>query len=498
MKTALIRFQQRRGATVSIPWHFSFYKDILEAQGHVVDIIDNQIEEYTIEHLVELVAENEYDLVGTGGIGTTYRPLKAFCDGLKQVKPEVFVVVGGQVIADYEFILQTCNVDVLVQAEGDVTLPKLIGALEGDGEWKKIPGIIYLENGNVIHTEPERPVRLDDLPGYNLKNIKIGKYQTAVPSYFVVDECSRKLKEKGFKYLSIFLARGCPYNCFFCYRHLKGYRTYSRQRLETILESLKESGFSFFSFSDECLTGNKKNLKEVCGLAKKHDLYWVANARSDHLNDDILSMMKSHNCVGVQVGVESFDDRMLAVMNKKTTPQQNIDAMNLLYRYGLRTVLQLVIGAPGENRRTLFNTRRGMWSCYFPTDTIACAILNPYPGSPAYYFGLENGYITDKAKINTEFSSKQKVVVNFSELSTRELLAWRELMHVEAALSWRVKKRRIALSKNFIAKLRRFFHYYRALIKEPLNFVMFTFYVFRGAAYWLRPAPQTAEKNGNN
>lgn len=113
MKIVLIRFNQRRGAATAIPWHLSFYKDILEKEGHSVDIIDNQIENLSIKELVNIVLENNYQLVGTGGIGTVYNPLKEFCHLLKSKKPEVTIVVGGQIVADYEFLKSNSYPDYL-------------------------------------------------------------------------------------------------------------------------------------------------------------------------------------------------------------------------------------------------------------------------------------------------------------------------------------------------------------------------------------------------
>tara|TARA_Y100000294_G_scaffold77654_1_gene73044 strand:+ start:803 stop:1045 length:243 start_codon:yes stop_codon:yes gene_type:complete len=73
----LIRFKLGGGRS-NIPWHFSFFKDILAKQGHAVEIIDNQVENYTIEEMINHTIEKGFDLVGTGGIGTVYKPLKNF------------------------------------------------------------------------------------------------------------------------------------------------------------------------------------------------------------------------------------------------------------------------------------------------------------------------------------------------------------------------------------------------------------------------------------
>ena len=487
MKIALIRFKQREGANSSIPWHFSFYKDILEPLGHRVDIIDDQVESLGIDKLVEICISRGYQLIGTGGIGTVYKQLKDFSEKIKIKNNKVVVVVGGQIVADHAFIMDSCMIDIIVCGEGEVTLKNIINAIEKGFEWQTINGIIFRKDGNLIITEPEKLIKLDDLPDFNFKNINIDKYDTNVSNIYLINDNAHKLKEKGHRYISIFLARGCPYNCFFCYRHLKGYRTYSRERLEKILSGLKEKGFSFISYGDECITANKNNLKNICELSKKYDIYWITSGRADHLNDEVISMLKNHNCAGLQIGVESFDASMLEIMNKRISPQQNIDAMNIIYKYGLHTTLQLVSGSPGENRKTILNTRKGMWSCFFKDDKIASAILNPYPGSPAYYYGIEKGLIKDKEWVHKNFSNKGEIIVNLSDLSICELRAWQVWLFFEASLSYRVKNRRLIINKSFIIRLRNFLLSYVRLMLEPQNFLYFTLYLLIGFKYWLRP-----------
>ncbi|MFA6567553.1 MAG: radical SAM protein [Victivallales bacterium] len=487
MNIALIRFRKRENARQTIPWHFSFYKDIIEPFGHKVDIIDDQVEEFGIDKLVEISISNRYRIIGTGGIGTTYNELMDFSEKIKRRSPDTIIIVGGQITADYELIMKTCPVDIIVRGEGEITLPKIVEAVSQNKDIKDIPGIIFRRNGKLFINDHEKLIHMDGLPDYNFKNIDINKYDTSVSDYFLVDEKAVSLKKQGFKALYVFIARGCPYSCFFCYRHLKGYRSYGRERLDNILSGIKEKGFSFLSFGDECITANKENLLNVCELAKKYDIYWITSARADRLDKETMTLLKTHNCVGLQVGIESFDKTMLVAMNKRTTPRQNIDAMNILYEYRLRTVLQIVSGSPGENRKTILNTRQGMWSCFFMEDKIASAILNPYPGSPAYYYGIEKGLIKDKEWVHRNFSSKGEIIVNFSEMSIRELKTWQVWFFVEAALSYRVKNMRLIINRSLLTKIRAFLSNYYKLTREPLNFISFNCYLLMGFKYWLKP-----------
>ena len=490
MKIALIRFRLRAGARRTIPWHFSFYKDILLRSGFEVDIIDDQVENLGVAKLAEIVIERGYDLVGTGGIGSAYLPLRDFCSEVKAKRPEAFIVPGGQIVADWAFILESCKIDAVAQGEGEITLEKLAKAIDEESDWRSIPGIAYRRDGKNIENPPEELIGLDELPPYHFGHIDVSKYDTTVPDSFLVDEHAKELKAQGQKFLYVFTARGCPYNCFFCYRHIKGYRTYSPEKLDEMFSFLTRQGFRFFAFGDECITAKKSNLKNICELAKKYGFYWTSSGRADQVSPSIMAYLKEHNCKGLQIGVESFDQDMLTAMRKKTTPQQNIDAMNLCYEYGLQTVLQLVIGMPGEDRKTILNTRRGLWSCHFRHADVAVAILNPYPGSPAYWYGLEKGIIKNRGKVHQQFADKGEIVVNFSKLGIRELAAWRDWIPCEATLSNMLKERKFGFNRELVSKVRCFLRSYIKLLPNPLAFMMFNVYLLRGASHWFASAPK--------
>lgn len=491
MKILLVRFAQRQGISGCIPWHFYFYKRILEKDGHAVDIVDNQVRGLSIEELGHLMKSGGYQIVCTGGIGTVYSHLRDFCKLAKRLVPDVYIIVGGHIVADYEFILQHIPADILVLGEGEITLKKIVDAFSKGLNCRGVAGTAYLIDGSVVKEPPEQHIDLDQLPLYDPDDIPLELYNTSVPVTFLKDSKAKELVEQGDRFLSIYLARGCPYRCFFCYRHIPGYRTYSRGRLEQIFARLKECGFSFLSLGDECVTANKTNLRNICELAREYSVYWMTSGRADHVTDEMMSLLIEGNCVALQYGVESFDDGILRTMNKRSTAEQNIRALNMSYAYGIESVLQLVIGSPGESRKTLLNTRKGLWLSHLKNDKIACAVLNPYPGSPAYYYCIEHSYIQDRELVHEEFAGKGKIVVNMSDLSSRELKAWQQLLLFEAGVSYRIKNCTLLMNRSFLKRAASFLKRYLGLLFEPCAFLGFSYYLLMGMRYWFQHAPRT-------
>ena len=489
MNILLIRFIGRKGPNRHIPWHYGFYKDILEVKGHKVDIIDNSVEGYAVQELVDIVLDHNYDIVGTGGMATIYNDLKSFTELLKKKREGVLVIVGGHVVADSEFLINTCPIDIIVFGEGDITLPKILSCIESKDDLDTVPGIAFKRGDKVVVTEKEKQYAvMDDLPVINPEGFKLDKYKTSVPYRFLVDERAIRFKEEKHKLLTFTATRGCTHSCFFCYRHLKGHRSYSKERLEENIKILKEMNCSFVWFNDENITANKIWLKGLCELTKKYEIYWTGSARADHITHEVMEILKDSNCCDLFVGVESFDPKMLKQMYKRVTPQQNIAAINLLYQYGLTYMFCMIIGTPGEDRSTIFNTRKGIWSCYFALDFLDMAFLSPYPGSPSYHFGLKNGYIKDARYVHELLLEKNDLVINFSKLSNLELIAWHSWICLEFAISYRVKHSALSVDQPFLDTLKKFIKIYcELLFKESANFFMFNLYIFKGFSYWLKP-----------
>jgi ribosomal peptide maturation radical SAM protein 1 len=61
-----------------------------------------------------------------------------------------------------------------------------------------------------------------------------------------------------------------------------------------------------------------------------------------------LERMAEGGVCWLQVGIESFDPRLLAMMGKGTTPLQNVQVLRWAYEQGIRVTYNLIHGFPGE------------------------------------------------------------------------------------------------------------------------------------------------------
>jgi len=92
--------------------------------------------------------------------------------------------------------MESCNIDVIVFGEGEVTLPKIIECMESKSDLFTVPGIAYKKESEIIRTKPEtKKANLDDLPLINPDYLKLENYKHSVPYRCLVDEKALQYKK---------------------------------------------------------------------------------------------------------------------------------------------------------------------------------------------------------------------------------------------------------------------------------------------------------------
>ena len=104
-------------------------------------------------------------------------------------------------------------------------------------------------------------------------------------------------------------------------------------------------------------------------------------------------------------GIESGSPTMLKVMEKKISLEQNINALKYAYQAGLGTVVQLVIGMPGETDETIEETVDFLKIVmnYYPDSfkkklsfLISINYAQALPGTPLYEYAREKRDMLEK------------------------------------------------------------------------------------------------------
>jgi radical SAM superfamily enzyme YgiQ (UPF0313 family) len=190
----------------------------------------NHIDGECFDILKEKIEKHNIDIIGTGGISGQYPEIDPVFRMAKQIKPDIFSIVGGGMItSDAETAMKALEVaDYGIIGEGEFTVPELIHALTLGKPVDDIPGLIYLKNGEYHKTARRKEIQdLDTIPFPDYLSFDYDKYLSMNGEV-----------EKGIKYtpVAIIGGRSCKYNCTFCF-HPTG-SSYRQRSLDSIFAEI--------------------------------------------------------------------------------------------------------------------------------------------------------------------------------------------------------------------------------------------------------------------
>jgi radical SAM superfamily enzyme YgiQ (UPF0313 family) len=152
--------------------------------------------------------------------------------------------------------------------------------------------------------------------------------------------------------------RGCPMRCSYCSTGtIEG--TITRKRsLKNVVEwitKLESRGVKQFYFVDNTFNLPPSYATALCReLAKASlKLKWRCILYPYHLDESLVEAMAGAGCFEAAVGFESGNEKVLKAMNKRFRLEDVAQACSLLKRYGIRQMGFLLLGGPGETRKSV-------------------------------------------------------------------------------------------------------------------------------------------------
>ena len=170
--------------------------------------------------------------------------------------------------------------------------------------------------------------------------------------------------------------------------------------MKEIDEAIEQYGVKDIKFFDDTFTINRKRLSEICKEMKKRKLKWCCLTRVNLVDYDMLRMMKKNGCYQVLFGIESGDDRVLKLLKKGTTVEQNERAIRLAKKAGLNVRCDFLIGSPGQTMENMENTLK--FAIKTNPDFAHFNKFTPYPGTELYKLLESQGYKFDFSKSHSQ------------------------------------------------------------------------------------------------
>jgi len=415
------------------PYHFTFWAGILaaivEQKGGQVGILDlNALRvnygnvQVPSDVIAKEISSEKWDIVGIGGLTTTYSRIKQLSPLIKKYAPDsLFVAGGGWSTYNPTEILQLVpEIDIIVIGEGEETFSELYDEInKGTRDFEKVNGLCIRDKTLGYKFTGPRAL-ISDLntipyPAYDLMETEIYFRYSSLP--LSVDSYNSKRR------ISTVWERGCPRGCTFCSHNGMSridlqniYGEGNRKEGEKLvrisdkendtfqlparwptpeyavnnIKLLKEKfNVDFISILDENMTSNLKWTKEFCELYIKEGLdktvKWgtLGDAPSVAVKPSIIQIMKDAGCSYISFGFESASDKVLNQDIQKGQLRSHLQkTIDTIKAAKMTPITTFMIGNPYENIDDLMETLDFWIQNGAEIDPFICT---PYVGSPIFY-----------------------------------------------------------------------------------------------------------------
>ena len=284
--------------------------------------------------------------------------------------PDKWKICGGSHISACPNDINNTKFDAVIVGEGEIVLEKILKNLN------------MLKHNKIIKGEPVKNIDEILFPSRHL--INWSRYKRGIMA-------GEKLLTPA---VSIITGRGCPGKCIFCSSHCVFGRHVRYRSVENVIAEIKHVintlGYRGFNFHDDTFCLNHKRVMKMCEEFEKLDISWRCLTRADTVDEDLLLAMKNSGCKEIIIGIESGSQKILNIIRKNTTIEQNLKAMKMIKKY-TQLKVGVIVGSPGETFETVQETKNLLRQC--PPDFWNVSVFTPFPGSDAWNnpeeFGLK-------------------------------------------------------------------------------------------------------------
>ncbi len=371
----------------------SYLSNNIECNVKVIDCI---AEDLSYTNIKDMINEQKPDFVGISSFTPLMVDVVATSAIIKEASPSSKIIVGGAHATIYpKETLALPNIDYVVIGDGEETLCELIQAVSAGFKLCKIKGLGYIDDGQNIIINTNRPFNknLDTLPFPNRRKISFDKYTCAIGTESIMTTATS--------------SRGCPYRCTFCSGPEKTHRMRSAENILAEMKEIEAIGIKEVLFFDDLFNINKERVEKICNLfiEEKLSLKWSFRGRVQGFDDVLAKKLKLAGCERVQFGIESGNDEELKLIKKNITSDEIKMAVNICKNAGIVTTGSFMVGLPGDTRRKILE--RFKFAENIGLDYAQYAVLIPYPYTEIYREGLKNGFF--KKDVWQEFAENPSV-----------------------------------------------------------------------------------------
>lgn len=382
----------------------------------------------TDDELMEIIRQGDPDVIGVSGFTSQHQRIVEITSAIRRDFPSKTIVLGGiHATAMTELLLKSTAADFIIRGQGETTFPALVKALvAGNQEAARIlEGIAYRDGDNCISKEASK-IQAD----INL---------LAAPAFHLL---ANEVYLQHHVSMPIITSRGCPYDCLFCSVALtqgRGWRDRSPENVVDEIETIvKKWHYKTISVFDDAFNVRPDRVVAICQEIVRRDLsinlLVPSSLMIKHITRDTLYWLKKAGCVAVSLPFEHSDETIRnTIISKGLTNAQFQTVLEWCRELGLLTIVNFVIGLPGENEQTLQSLNSYVRENAFRMDALAVYIGTPFPGTRFYEECITKGYLKNPDKNDFIDFDLYECLIDTPQLASETVNKYKQI--IEATFS---------------------------------------------------------------
>lgn len=352
----------------------------VEKYGHTAFIHDCYAFPMQDDLIFEKIKNEEFDYIGFTTTTSSFLDAIRLANKIKDKYPEPTVIFGGvQITALREQLVKEHPViEYAIIGEGELPLLTLMD--ENYSSLDDIPGLIFRRGKEIICT------------GYGKKSQLLKLDVLPFPAYEKLKGFPKQYKLPIFNYpktpnATVVSSRGCPYTCSYCDRTVfqQSFRYNSAKYMfDLVMHLHKNFGVMHINYYDDLFTFHRKRIVDFLALMIKANKGITFNcaARAEHLDPELLKMMKKAGCWMISLGIESGDPDLLKIHRSNSDLNMISEKVAMIRAAGIRAKGLFMMGLPGETESSIDKSLT--YALSLPLNDVNLAKFTPFPGSPVY------------------------------------------------------------------------------------------------------------------
>jgi B12-binding domain/radical SAM domain protein len=348
-----------------------------DARTRTLDLRFVWQDERLVPRLRALGQESDHLIIALSFATANLPQTAALMGDLRALRPAPFVVAGGPHPSARAGEVLHLGADAVVAGEGEEALPALLERLLAGKSPAVLPGLAILAaDGGLLQGPRPRPIDLDAYPPVGVKHRRFGPIE---------------------------VTRGCPCACAFCQTScLFGGRMRHRS-VENVVAWVRramEHGYSYARFvtpnafayqsEDNGRTANldaiERLLREMAALMGKERVYFgsfPSEVGPETVTPEAVALVRRYcGNDNLIVGAQTGSDRLLRALQRSHTVADVYRAAEAIVAAGLRPVVDLIFGLPGEEVKDVAATLRLMEDLVDMGALLHTHTFMPLPGTP--------------------------------------------------------------------------------------------------------------------